>query len=138
MIELVWVRTRQAHVLLGKDMASGAVNNVSNLKEWRAPLDVFFRPRNVAVVGGTEEKSSVGHSIVLNLQKTPFGGSIYPVNPKRASVFGLPCFPGIRDVPEKVDLAVIATPARTLPDVIRECAASGVEGVIIISAGFKE
>ena len=104
----------------------------------RQPLDAFFRPRNVAVIGATEDKSSVGHSIVSNLQRTSFGGKIYPVNPNRSSVFDLPCFPQIGDVPETVDLAVIVTPARTVPGIVWECAAAGVEGAIIISAGFKE
>jgi len=104
----------------------------------RPPLDVFFQPRNVAVIGATEEKSSVGHSIVSNLKRTSFGGSIYPINPNRSSVFDLPCFPRISDAPGKIDLAVSVTPARTVPGIIGECAAAGVEGAIIISAGFKE
>ena len=104
----------------------------------RAPLEVFFRPRNVAVIGATEEKSSVGHSIVSNLKQTSFGGKIFPINPKRSSVFDLACYPRIADVPDKVDLAVIVTPARTVPGIIAECAAKNVGGAIIISAGFKE
>ena len=104
----------------------------------RAPLDVFFRPRNVAVIGATEDPAGVGRSLVSNLKQTSFGGSIYPVNPKRSSVLGLPCYPNIAQVPDKVDLAVIATPARTVPEVIGECVAAGVEGAIIISAGFRE
>ena len=104
----------------------------------RPPLEVFFRPRNVAVIGATEEKSSVGHSVVSNLKQTSFGGAIYPVNPKRSSVLGLPCYPRVSDVPAHIDLAVIVTPARTVPGIIRECVAQSVEGAVIISAGFKE
>jgi acetyltransferase len=104
----------------------------------RAPLEVFFRPGNVAVIGATEDQAGVGHSLVSNLKRTSFGGRIYPVNPKRSSVLGLPCYPRVGEVPEKVDLAVIATPARTVPGVVGECVAAGVEGAIIISAGFKE
>ncbi len=103
-----------------------------------APLDVFFRPRNVAVIGATEEKSSVGHTIVTNLQCAAFPGQIFPVNPKRSTVFGLPCYPSIGAVPGTVDLAVIVTPARTVPGIVAECTAKNVEGAIIISAGFKE
>ncbi len=106
--------------------------------ERRAPLDIFFRPRSVAVIGATEETSSVGHSITANLQQASFGGSIFPVNPKRSTVLGLPCYPSVATIPGKVDLAVIATPARTVPGIIGECVAAGVEGAIIISAGFKE
>jgi len=104
----------------------------------RPPLEVFFRPRNVAVIGATEEKSSVGRSIVSNLKQTSFGGGIFPVNPNRSSVFGLPCYPRVGDVPAPIDLAVIVTPAKTVPGIIAECVAKNVEGAIVISAGFKE
>jgi len=104
----------------------------------RAPLDVFFRPRNVAVIGATEDQTGVGRSILSNLKQTSFGGIVYPVNPKHSQVLGLPCYPSLREIPERVDLAVIATPAKTVPGVIGECAAAGVEGAVIISAGFKE
>lgn len=80
----------------------------------------------------------MGSSVISNLKQASFVGGIYPVNPKRLSVFGLPCYPVIGKTPEKADLAVIVTPARTVPDVVRECVAAGVEGAIIISAGFKE
>src|SRR5689334_12925838 len=106
--------------------------------ERRAPLNVFFRPRTVAVIGATEDQAGVGRSLVSNLKQTSFGGSIYPVNSKRSSVLDLPCYPNIAKVPDKVDLAVIATPARTVPEVVGECVAAGVEGAIIISAGFRE
>jgi acetyltransferase len=109
-----------------------------SMQQRRAPLDVFFRPRNVAVIGATEDQAGVGRSLVSNLKQTPFGGNLFPVNPKRSSVLGLPCYPSISGVPEKADLAVIATPARTVPGIIGECAAAGVEGTIIISAGFRE
>ena len=104
----------------------------------RAPLEVFFHPRNVAVIGATEELASVGRSLVSNLKQTSFGGRIYPVNPKHSTVLELPCFASIGEVPEKVDLAVIATPASTVPGVVRDCVAAGVQGAIVISAGFKE
>jgi acetyltransferase len=111
---------------------------LQSMPQRRAPLDVFFRPRNVAVIGATEDQAGVGRSLVSNLKQTPFSGNLFPVNPKRSSVLGLPCYPSISEVPEKADLAVIATPARTVPQIIGECAAAGVEGAIIISAGFRE
>jgi acetyltransferase len=104
----------------------------------RPPLDVFFRPRNVAVIGATEDQAGVGRSLVSNLKQTSFGGNVYPVNPKHSDVLGLPCYPSIREIPEPADLAVIATPARTVPGIIRECVAAGVQGAVIISAGFRE
>ena len=122
-------------IVIRAGMAQTPLNSVP---ERRAPLDVFFRPRNVAVIGATEDLTGVGRSLVSNLKQTSFGGTVYPVNPKHSEVLGLRCYPSIREIPEQIDLAVIATPARTVPGVVRECAAAGVEGAIIISAGFKE
>ena len=104
----------------------------------RRTLDVFFHPKNVAVIGATEAPRSVGRSIVSNLKNAPFPGAIYPVNPKHDVLLGLPCYRNIASVPEPVDLAVIATPAATVPGVIRECSAADVPAAIIISAGFRE
>ena len=104
----------------------------------RSPLDVFFRPRNVAVVGATEDFTGVGRSLVSNLKQTSFGGTVYPVNPKHSEVLGVPCYPNLGEIPAQVDLAVIATPARTVPEIIRDCVTAGVKGAIIISAGFRE
>jgi acetyltransferase len=101
-------------------------------------LDVFFRPRNVALIGATEAPHSVGRSILANLKDAPFPGAIYPVNPRHDKLLGLRCYRGIGSVPEPVDLAVIATPAATVPGVIRECAGAGVPAAIVISAGFRE
>jgi acetyltransferase len=101
-------------------------------------LDAIFAPQNVAVIGATENPGSVGRTLLWNLMSNPFGGTIFPVNPKRASVLGIKAYPNIAAVPEKVDLAVIVTPAPTVPGVIGECVDAGVKGAIIISAGFKE
>ena len=102
------------------------------------PLDVFFSPENVAVVGATETPGSVGRTILWNLISTPFGGTVFPVNLKRPSVLGIKAYPSVTAVPAEVDLAVIITPAPAIPGVIRDCAAAGVKGAIVISAGFKE
>ncbi|HSF76601.1 MAG TPA: bifunctional acetate--CoA ligase family protein/GNAT family N-acetyltransferase [Microcoleus sp.] len=107
-------------------------------KEQRHPLDLIFRPRSVAVIGATEREGSVGRTLLWNLIRNPFGGTVFPVNPQRHSVLGLKSYPDIASVPEVVDLAVIATPAAGVPQVIRECIAAGVKGAIIVSAGFKE
>ncbi|MEG4628538.1 bifunctional acetate--CoA ligase family protein/GNAT family N-acetyltransferase [Microcoleus sp. AR_TQ3_B6] len=107
-------------------------------KEQRHPLDGIFRPRSVAVIGATEREGSVGRTLLWNLIRNPFGGTVFPVNPQRRSVLGLKSYPDIASVPEVVDLAVIATPAAGVPQVIRECIAAGVKGAIIVSAGFKE
>ena len=102
------------------------------------PLDVFFQPGNVALIGATEKAGSVGRSILQNLIASPFGGTVYPINPKRPNILGIKAWPNISALPEPVDLAVIATPAPTVPGVIAECVAAGVKGAVVISAGFKE
>ncbi len=102
------------------------------------PLDSFFTPKNVAVIGATETPGSVGRTTLWNLMSTPFGGAVFPVNPKRSSVLGIKAYPGILQVPETVELAVIVTPAGGVPRIIHECGMAGVKAAVVISAGFKE
>lgn len=104
----------------------------------RESLDALFKPQSVAVVGASERIGSVGRTILWNLISNPFGGTVYPVNPQRPSVLGIKAYPSVRDLPDSIDLAVIVTPAATVPGVVRECAEMGAKGAIIISAGFKE
>ncbi len=102
------------------------------------PLDAIFAPKSVAVIGASEKANSVGRTLLWNLISNPFGGTVFPVNPQRHSILGIKAYPNIFDVPEAVDLAVIATPASTVPTIIAECVDAGVKGAIILSAGFKE
>ncbi len=104
----------------------------------RHPLDAIFHPRSVAVIGATEKAGSVGRTILWNLLSSPFGGTVYPVNPTRPAILGVKAYPSIGAIGEPVDLAVIVTPAGTAPGLVEECGEAGVRGVIIISAGFKE
>jgi acetyltransferase len=104
----------------------------------RQPLDAVFNPENIAVIGATDERGSVGRTLLWNLVSNPFGGTIFPVNPNRKNALGIKAYPTIGDVPAEVDLALIATPARTVPGIVEECAAAGVKSAIIISAGFRE
>ena len=101
-------------------------------------LQPIFSPRTVAVIGATEKAGSVGRTVIWNLISSPFGGTVFPVNPKRANILGIKAYPTIRDLPDPIDLAVIVTPAPTVPDIIEECVQAGVKGAIVISAGFKE
>lgn len=101
-------------------------------------LDVIFAPKTVAVVGATEKQGSVGRTILWNLLSNPFGGTVYPINVTRPNVLGIKAYPNVKQVPEQIDLAVIVTPAPTVPDVIADCVDAGVRGAIVISAGFKE
>ena len=104
----------------------------------REPLDAIFHPRSIAVVGATEKEGSVGRTILWNLLSSPFGGTVYPVNPTRPAILGVKAYPSISAIGEPVDLAVIVTPAKTAPGLVAECGEAGIKGVIIISAGFKE
>ena len=101
-------------------------------------LDFLFFPKNVAVIGATEKLNSVGRTLLWNLLRSPFGGTIYPVNPKRKSVLGITAFSSITKVPVPVDLAIIVVPAAYVPSVIEECVQAKVSTAIIISAGFTE
>jgi acetyltransferase len=102
------------------------------------PLDSIFAPKVVAVIGATENPGSVGRTVFQNMGRGGFGGTVYPVNPKRSSVLCVKAYPNVGAIPEKVDLAVITTPAATVPGLIKECVQAGVKGAVIISAGFKE
>ncbi|MEM2931476.1 MAG: bifunctional acetate--CoA ligase family protein/GNAT family N-acetyltransferase [Nitrososphaerota archaeon] len=101
-------------------------------------LERMFNPKVVALIGATDKEGSVGLALLKNLLKNNGDREIYPVNPNRESVLGIKCYPSIKDVPEHVDLAVIATPAKTVPKIVEECGEAGVEGVVIVSAGFRE
>jgi len=101
-------------------------------------LDKIFSPQTIAVIGASNKKDSVGYSIMANLIGHGFSGTVYPVNPKRDSVQGVHAYKSVKDIPRKIDLAIIITPAKTVPSVVEECGQVGVKGVIIISAGFKE
>lgn len=101
-------------------------------------LKNVLEPKTVAVIGATEREHSLGRSILWNLMSNAFGGTIYPVNPHKTAVLGIKAYPNVHKVPEPIDLAIIVTPAHTVPDIIRDCTAVNVKGVIIVSAGFKE
>jgi len=100
-------------------------------------LNCFFNPRAIAVVGASERNDSLGARILHNLIKS-YQGSIFPVNAFKRTVQGITAYPNVDKVPSKIDLAIIATPAHTIPQIIEECGKSGVKGAIIISAGLNE
>ena len=104
----------------------------------RDSLRAIFAPKSVAVIGATEQEGRVGRTVLWNLISNPFGGTVYPINKRHRQVLGIKAYKSIGDVPETVDLAVIVTPAPTVPEVVGECVAAGAKGAIIISAGFKE
>ncbi|MEI9966768.1 MAG: CoA-binding protein [Candidatus Moraniibacteriota bacterium] len=79
----------------------------------------LFEPTSIAIIGASEREGSVGNDLVKNLQ-AGFSGSLYPVNPKTRELLGLTCYPSVKDIPEIVDLAIIAIPAVAVPSVLRE------------------
>jgi len=99
-------------------------------------LDFLFAPKSVAIVGATDREGSVGRAVLENLRG--FKGAVYPVNPRHPTLLEIPAFPSVAAIPARVDLAVIVTPAPTVPGIVGECARAGVKGAVILSAGFKE
>ena len=102
----------------------------------RPNLNSMLAPESIVLIGASEKSSSVGRAITENLQS--FNGRVFLVNPGHETILGQKTFSTIGDLPQPIDLAVIATPAMTVPGIVAECAAVGVKGAIIISAGFKE
>jgi acetyltransferase len=101
-------------------------------------LEPLLNPKSIAVIGATDREGSVGKTLLENCLLGHEERSVYPVNPERETIMGQQCYASITRIPERLDLAVVATPAWTVPQVVEECGQAGVGGVVIISAGFKE
>ncbi|MCX5806741.1 MAG: bifunctional acetate--CoA ligase family protein/GNAT family N-acetyltransferase [Proteobacteria bacterium] len=100
-------------------------------------IQVMFNPKTIALIGATEKEGAIGRTVFENLLRSK-ERRIFPINPHTSKVLDVESYPAIASVPEHVELAVVATPARSVPGVVEECGQAGVEGVVIISAGFKE
>ena len=98
----------------------------------------LLAPSSIAVIGASRRSRTIGHEILRNLLQGGFTGRVYPVNPNARAVAGVRTYPTTTDLPDNVDLAVIAVPAAEVLDTVRQCAAKGVRGLVIISAGFAE
>jgi acetyltransferase len=101
-------------------------------------LDRIFNPKSIAVIGASNEEGSVRYALMKNFTESGFAGHVFPVNLKKTEVLGVKAYLSVEQIPEPVDLAVIATPAGTVPEVLEQCGKAGISGIIIISAGFKE
>lgn len=101
-------------------------------------LQIFFRPRGVAVVGASRDPQKLGHGVVRNLLQYHYDGAIYPVNPKASEILGLRAYPSVREAPDPLDLGMIVVPARMVPDALTDCGERGVKAAIVISGGFRE
>lgn len=101
-------------------------------------LDAIFNPKSLAVIGATTTFGKWGQFILSNIVAGGYQGKVFPVNPKKEEIFGLPVFRRIGNIPDPVELAFITTPAKTVPEILEECGDKGVKGVVLISAGFSE
>jgi acetyltransferase len=102
-----------------------------------AAIHTFFHARSIAVVGATE-RAGYGARFLSTLMRTGYSGTLYPINPSRTEVFGLPCYPSVAALPEPPELAAVIVPAERVLDSLRQCAAIGTRSAIVISAGFAE
>ena len=101
-------------------------------------LDAIFSPKSVAILGASTTPGKVGHDMFANILKGGYTGTLYPVNPKSRSISCVRCFPSILDVPEAVDLAIVVLPPEMALKAVDESIRSGIKGLVIVSAGFKE
>ena len=101
-------------------------------------LEKLLNPTRIALIGVTINPNSVGGKVLGNLVGGGFRGVVYPVSSTAEAILGVPCYPGLKNLPRKPDMAIICTPADQVPDIVEECGEAGIRGIIIMSAGFKE
>lgn len=101
-------------------------------------LNKIFNPRSIAIIGASDEEGSIGYTLTKNLIESEFKGKTFPVNINKQEILGLKVYTTVEKIPEAVDLAIIATPAKTIPNIVEQCGKAGIRGIIIVSAGFKE
>src|SRR3984957_17230759 len=102
------------------------------------PLDTFFKPDSIALIGASRDQEKIPSRLLSMLRKNGFPGKLYPINPNYSDIDGLPCYPSIAAVGQRIDLAIVMIPARVVLGALRECAAAGVRNAVIISSGFAE
>jgi len=103
-----------------------------------ASINRFFNPRSVAIIGASRRQETVGQLIVRNLVTGDFTGRVYVVNPNTSAVSGMPAYKSVAEIPDEVDVAIVAVPAESVQEVVLDCAAKGVHGLVVISSGFAE
>src|SRR3712207_6277881 len=131
--------SRRRHTRYWRDWSSDVCSSdlttflgVMQAREHRAEaasVERFFTARSVAVVGASRRQDAVGQALVRNLVLGDFQGRVYVVNPAADSVVGMPAFPSVADIPHDVDIAIVAVPAESVPDVVLDCAKKGVHGL---------
>jgi acetyltransferase len=102
------------------------------------PLDTMLRPRSIAIIGASRDPHKRGFRSIQKLLEDGFAGDIFPINPKETEILGLRCYPDLSACPAAADLALICTPARTVPGVIAQCGQRGIAGAVVLAGGFGE
>lgn len=119
------------------DTAIGVMRSREHRAE-AASIERFFNPRSVAVIGASRRQDTIGQALVRNLVTGDFTGRVHAVNPSSDAVSGLPAYKTVSDIPDEVDVAIVAVPAESVAEVVLDCANKGVHGMIVISSGFAE
>ncbi|GAA4128828.1 bifunctional GNAT family N-acetyltransferase/acetate--CoA ligase family protein [Nocardioides fonticola] len=119
------------------DTAIGVMQDREHRAE-AASIERFFNPRSVAVIGASRRSDTIGQTLVRNLVTGDYTGRVYAVNPSARAVSGLPTYSSVSEIPDEVDVAIVAVPAEAVQDVVLDCAAKGVHGLVVISSGFAE
>ncbi len=101
-------------------------------------LEALFYPHSVAIVGASKNPGKLGYHVMKSLIRGGFKGELFPLNPRETELFGFRAYPSVLEVPQEVDVAVVALPAQMVPDIFRQCVAKSVRGIVLITAGFKE
>ncbi len=112
--------------------------NKTNINMGIHNLDCFFNPKKIALIGVTINPNSVGGKTLINLIGSGFKGVVYPVNPSSEAVLGVQCYPNLKSLPKQADLAVICSNPEKVPEHVKECGETGINNIIIMSAGFRE
>jgi acetyl coenzyme A synthetase (ADP forming)-like protein len=128
------------HVAFPIEQTEEAAERAAEREAWAAAasVKVFFEPKSVAVIGASRQRGTIGAEIFHNVLRHGYTGTVYPVNPKAGSVGGVKAYASVLDIPDAVDLAIVAVPAENVLGVADECARKGVRGMVVISAGFRE
>ncbi|MCK9822968.1 GNAT family N-acetyltransferase [Nocardioides cavernae] len=119
------------------DTAIGVMEQREHRAEY-ASIERFLSPRSVAVIGASRRQDTIGHLLVRNLVLGDFTGRVHVVNPSADAVGGMPAWKSVAEIPGDVDVAIVAVPAEAVQDVVLDCAAKGVHGLVVISSGFAE
>jgi len=101
-------------------------------------LEKILKAESVAIIGASKNETKRGFQTIRTLLDEKYPGKIYPVNPKESHILGIKCYTSMSDIKEPVDVALIATPAQSLPSVLEDCGKNGVKGAVVLAAGFGE